>query len=162
MRAWQQASDRDCKQPGTNPFLTPFNVFVHLTCCRTFGVQSRSFPLSRSPWNEGSRPPALRSNWVNWKQEELAGFDGRRQPSLGGTSRISREAYVRSCERLGVKSPGPTRRWESGRRSASALAPILDSTWSNQDVLNGRFTSHRQKTPAARSPESRPWRRIPN
>ena len=29
---------------------------------------------------------------------------------MGGTSRISREAYVRFCERLGVKFPGPTRR----------------------------------------------------
>src|ERR1700731_4247528 len=38
------------------------------------------------------------------------GFGGRRQPSMGGTSRISREAYVRFCERLGVKFPGPTRR----------------------------------------------------
>ena len=38
------------------------------------------------------------------------GFGGRRQPSVSGTSRISREAYVRFCERLGVKSPGPTRR----------------------------------------------------
>jgi hypothetical protein len=38
------------------------------------------------------------------------GFGGRRQPSVGGTSRISREAYVRFCERLGVKFPGPTRR----------------------------------------------------
>ena len=28
---------------------------------------------------------------------------------MGGTSRISREAYVRFCERLGVQSPGPTR-----------------------------------------------------
>jgi hypothetical protein len=36
-------------------------------------------------------------------------FNGRRQPSRGGTSRISREAYVRFCERLGVKFPGPTR-----------------------------------------------------
>ena len=36
-------------------------------------------------------------------------FSGRRQPSCGGTSRISREAYVRFCERLGVKFPGPTR-----------------------------------------------------
>ena len=37
---------------------------------------------------------------------------------MGGTSRISREAYVRFCESLGVKSPGATRReetcpWES-------------------------------------------------
>jgi hypothetical protein len=28
------------------------------------------------------------------------GLGGRRQPSIGGTSRISREAYVRFCERL--------------------------------------------------------------
>lgn len=28
---------------------------------------------------------------------------------MGGTSRISREAYVRFCERLGVRFPGPTR-----------------------------------------------------
>jgi hypothetical protein len=42
-------------------------------------------------------------------------LDGRRQPLVGGTSRISREAYVRICERLGVKFPGATRRWETGR-----------------------------------------------
>jgi hypothetical protein len=30
---------------------------------------------------------------------------------MGGTSRISREAYVRICERLGVKLPGATRRF---------------------------------------------------
>jgi hypothetical protein len=49
------------------------------------------------------------------------GFGGRRQPSMGGTSRISREAYVRFCERLGVKFPGPTRRfsWRSLRYRAS-------------------------------------------
>ena len=52
---------------------------------------------------------------VNGKPEELDGADGRRQPSLGGTSRISREAYVRFCERLGVQFPGPTRRRETGR-----------------------------------------------
>ena len=46
---------------------------------------------------------------VNGQPEELDGSDGRRQPSFGGTSRISREAYVRFCERLGVKFPGPTR-----------------------------------------------------
>src|SRR5215831_5303268 len=65
---------------------------------------------------------------VNGQPEELEGSSGRRQPPRGGTSRISREAYVRFCERLGVQSPGPTRRWETGRRFASALAPILDST----------------------------------
>jgi hypothetical protein len=54
---------------------------------------------------------------VNGKPEELDGLDGRRQPLVGGTSRISREVYVRICERLGVKFPGATRRWETGRRS---------------------------------------------
>jgi hypothetical protein len=33
-----------------------------------------------------------RARWVNGKPEEPAGFGGRRQPSLGGTSRICREA----------------------------------------------------------------------
>jgi hypothetical protein len=36
-------------------------------------------------------------------------FNGRRQPSCGGTSRINREIYVRFCEGLGAKFPGPTR-----------------------------------------------------
>ena len=36
-------------------------------------------------------------------------FNGRRQPSRGGTSRMTREYQVRICERLGVKFPGPTR-----------------------------------------------------
>jgi hypothetical protein len=51
----------------------------------------------------------IRISRVNGQPEELEGLDGRRQPSLGGTSRISREAYVRFCERLGVKFPGATR-----------------------------------------------------
>jgi len=36
-------------------------------------------------------------------------FNGRRQPSRGGTSRIRRDCQVRFCEGLGVKFPGPTR-----------------------------------------------------
>ncbi len=36
-------------------------------------------------------------------------FNGRRQPSRGGTSRMMREYQVRICERLGVKFPEPTR-----------------------------------------------------
>ena len=50
-----------------------------------------------------------RHDRVNGTPEELDVNDGRRQPSSDGTSRISREAYVRICERLGVKFPGPTR-----------------------------------------------------
>src|SRR6266496_1454774 len=36
-------------------------------------------------------------------------FNGRRQPSCDGTSRMTRECQVRFCERLGVQFPGPTR-----------------------------------------------------
>ena len=36
-------------------------------------------------------------------------FNGRRQPSGGVTSRMTRECQVRICERLGVKFPGSTR-----------------------------------------------------
>src|SRR5260221_4520828 len=36
-------------------------------------------------------------------------FNGRRQPSRGGTSRMTRECQIRFCEGLGVKFPGPTR-----------------------------------------------------
>ena len=46
---------------------------------------------------------------VNGQPEELDGSDRRRQPSMGGTSRVSREAQARICEGLGVQFPGPTR-----------------------------------------------------
>jgi hypothetical protein len=52
-------------------------------------------------------------------------FNGRQQPSRGGTSRMMREYQVRFCERLGVKFPGPTRHLQALPRRNS----------------NGRFTS---------------------
>ena len=54
---------------------------------------------------------------VNWQQEEPADFGGRRQLSMAGTSRMSREAQVRICSRLGVQFPGATRRqcWRATR-----------------------------------------------
>jgi hypothetical protein len=50
-------------------------------------------------------------------------FNGRRQPSRGGTSRMMREYQVRICERLGVKLPGPTRQTRTSEpcRSMSAI-----------------------------------------
>ena len=66
---------------------------------------------------------------VNWQQEEPTDFNGRRQPSRSGTSRISREAYVRFCERLGVKLPGPTRRSGNGTllpRQISTLPAVAE------------------------------------
>jgi len=44
-------------------------------------------------------------------------FNGRRQPSCDGTSRMTRECQVRICERLGVKFPGPTRHSRHSRHA---------------------------------------------
>jgi len=53
-------------------------------------------------------------------------FNERRQPSRGGTSRMTRECQVRFCEGLGVKFPGPTRHSRRCRhvRDRSDLPPI--------------------------------------
>ena len=61
--------------------------------------------------------PMERRGWVivvergptGSNREEPAGFDGGRQLSFDGTSRMNREVQVRICEGLGVKLPGPTR-----------------------------------------------------
>ena len=65
---------------------------------------------------------------ANWQQEEPTDFDGRRQLSRGGTSRVSREAQARICERLGVKLPGPTRRLcrQPNRAGNGRPDPIAD------------------------------------
>src|SRR5664279_4233020 len=66
---------------------------------------------------------------VNGKPEELDGHDGGRQPSMGGTSRVSREAQARICERLGVKFPGPTRpRGETPRGLLTSSSPSAATT----------------------------------
>src|SRR6266852_7201456 len=52
-------------------------------------------------------------------------FNGRRQPSRGGTSRMMREYQVRICERLGVKFPGPTRPEETNRPRQSRVCLCL-------------------------------------
>jgi hypothetical protein len=57
-------------------------------------------------------------------------FNGRRQPSRGGTSRMTRECQVRICERLGVKFPEPTRQtenswWRDGTADLPSTADIF-------------------------------------
>jgi hypothetical protein len=52
----------------------------------------------------------LKPQRVNWQTGGARGFDGGRQLSTDGTSRMNREVQVRICEGLGVKLPGPTRR----------------------------------------------------
>src|SRR5215470_20298529 len=63
-------------------------------------------PVERRGWvtNVGSGQPATGGNPM---------INGRRQPSLGGTSRMMREYHVRICEGLGVKLPGSTRKAHS-------------------------------------------------
>ena len=55
-------------------------------------------------------------------------FNERRQPSRGGTSRMTRECQVRFCEGLGVKFPGPTRQTRPvcDVRAVSAFPPAPD------------------------------------
>ena len=48
-------------------------------------------------------------------------FNERRQPSRGGTSRMTRECQVRFCEGLGVKFPGPTRHIGAANASSSGM-----------------------------------------
>jgi hypothetical protein len=42
---------------------------------------------------------------------------------MGGTSRVSREAQARICERLGVRFPGATRRSAGDRAPMPIKAP---------------------------------------
>ena len=46
---------------------------------------------------------------VNWQREEPTDRGEGRQLFMDDTSRVSREAQARICERLGVRLPGATR-----------------------------------------------------
>ena len=59
---------------------------------------------------KGVGHPALDQQVNRQREEPIDWTEGGSLHCCGGTSRISREAYVRSCERLGVRFPGPTRR----------------------------------------------------
>src|ERR1700688_3529579 len=63
-------------------------------------------------------------------------FNGRRQPSIDGTSRMMREYQVRICESLGVKFPAPTRQTRKLAVAivGSGLPPKADSTWTSRHV----------------------------
>ena len=68
----------------------------------------------------------LATGGTRWSRRKAAAFKGC-------TSRISREAYVRSCERLGVQFPGPTRRlmriiWPAAQGATSDAAATLIHT----------------------------------
>jgi hypothetical protein len=67
---------------------------------------------------------------ANWFAGRSPSFNGRRQPSRGGTSRMSREAQVRICEGLGAKLPGLFGIFPrpAPDRAASALPPEPDDS----------------------------------
>src|SRR2546422_3138978 len=56
-------------------------------------------------------------------------FNGRRQPSRGGTSRMTRECQVRFCEGLGVKFPGPTRQKAAPWRTTASGREAVVEVW---------------------------------
>jgi hypothetical protein len=62
-------------------------------------------------------------------------YNGRRQPSRDGTSRMTRECHVRFCEGLGVKFPGPTRH-SLPMRSATISQHVWNSL--KADAAEGR------------------------
>src|SRR6202011_5031188 len=75
-------------------------------------------------------------------------FNGRRQPSRDGTSRMTRECQVRFCEGLGGKFPGSTR--QSRRlidvHGMSALPPTPDVSLRRSEPTrwaNKRHRTHR-------------------
>ena len=66
-------------------------------------------------------------------------YNGRRQPSRGGTSRMMREYPVRICEGLGVKFPGPTRHFSPSRGDRSHGRSTFDSRLSRCSSENFCF-----------------------
>ena len=81
----------------------------------------------------------IRISRVNGQPEEPEGSDGRRQPSLGGTSRVSREAQARICEGLGCNSRAYSAGFfgaaiGNGRTQPGGLIAVL---WIGVFVLGG-------------------------
>src|SRR5580693_10670815 len=79
-------------------------------------------------------------------------FNGRRQPSCGGTSRMTRECQVRFFEGLGVKLPGPTRQFRT--HAPQQIAQLLDHLVGTRDAVPAQnqddlSTTLRNARPAA-------------
>jgi hypothetical protein len=74
-------------------------------------------------------------------------FNGRRQPSRGGTSRMTRECQVRFCEGLGVKFPGPTRQ-EATSADDWAKSALPPKNGHPRVRFVQKQTSHRSATTA--------------
>ena len=106
---------------------------------------------------------------VNWQQEEPIGCGRGRQLSMDGTSRVTGDSHARFCERLGVRFPGPTRRYRATdiptatRVSADSANDGTKATWfykpndgddrvneNDEDVVHAGIVSKSQKIPEFR------------
>jgi hypothetical protein len=62
---------------------------------------------------------------------------------MGGTSRISREAYVRICEGLGAQIPGPTRPKAGQGRACTMEAKAFSFTRRTKVFADGTVRKSR-------------------
>ena len=91
-----------------------------------------------------------RRGWVHPRRDRFGQLATGGTDSIdrkGGTSRIRREAYVRFCEGLGVKIPGPTRRVETERRLSPPPHSITRSLTENEWPLQRLPDAYVQKAP---------------
>jgi hypothetical protein len=78
-------------------------------------------------------------------------FNGRRQPSCDGTSRMTRECQVRICERLGVKFPGPTRLVSRVSPVQTAMRSCTRDEGRSFEVGNQVLISSHRKLPSSKA-----------
>src|SRR2546426_7488848 len=85
-------------------------------------------------------------------------FNGRRQPSRDGTSRMTREYQVRFCERLGVKFPGPTRQTATKTEAPLCQLPAADyhRHWLSSESCHNRTYAVQQTMPRSITSSVRP------
>jgi hypothetical protein len=129
-----------------------------LSHCRVVGIELR---------RRGIELRVERRGWVIAFEIGSTGngrnpiFNGRRQPSCGGTSRMTRECQVRICEGLGVKFPGPTRQCtEPPSPSASSTSSPSSAAVRNDRNSSADIASSFANSPA--SPLSRRSTRMPD
>src|SRR5271157_5154433 len=118
--------------------------------------EARSAPSSYPTGNARGAKGAghsRRVQWANGRPEEPAGFDGRRQPSVGDTSRMNREVHVRICEGLGVKFPGPTR--QNGPQTPRLHGPRRKRRKNADDPLRCRAVDHHPGRSTPKGPNGR-------
>jgi hypothetical protein len=116
-------SHRDCKQLGTNPFLTPFNVFVLLTrLSHLWGSLHFDGP---SPRHHPGRFPPMRESGEQESAENSGLALQKQQTACPPVTQMLKTAGLSTCEcRVAEAGPMPVRGEIRYRRRGR---PILDS-----------------------------------